>query len=92
MADNQNIMSCLQDIEEKAKEIMPKSIFENYSSGANQMTTLKDNRKAFTKYKLKPRMLVDVSVRNTKTSILGKLRLALVERLDLDSRQILKSY
>ena len=36
-------------------------------------------------YKLKPRMLVDVSARNTKTSILGKLRLALVERLDLDN-------
>ena len=84
MADHQNIMSCLQDIEEKAKEIMPKYIFENYSSGANQMTTLKDNRKAFTKYKLKPRMLVDVSARNTKSSILGKLRLALVKRLDLE--------
>ena len=84
MADNQNIMSCLQDIEEKAKEIMPRAIFENYSSGSNQMTTLKDNRKAFAKYKLKPRMLIDVSVRNTKTSILGKLRLALVNRLDLD--------
>ena len=84
MADN-NIMSCLQDIEEKAKEIMPKAIFENYSSGSNQMTTLKDNRKAFTKYKLNPRMLVDVSARNTKTSILGKLRLALVKRLDLDN-------
>ena len=83
MGDN-NKMSCLQDIEEMAKEIMPKSVFENYSSGANQMTTLKDNRKAFTKYKLKPRMLVDVSARNTKTSLLCKLRMALVERLDLD--------
>ena len=73
MADNKSIMSCLQDIEEKAKEIMPKSIFENYISGANQMTTLKDNRKAFTKHKLKPRMLIDVSNRNTKASILGKV-------------------
>ena len=77
MADN-NIMSCLQDIEEKAKETMPKPIFENYSSGANQMTTLNDNRKAFSKYKLKPRMLIDVSTRNTKTSILGTVKLRAV--------------
>ena len=83
MADHQNIMSCLQDIEEKAKEIMPKSIFENYSSGANQMTTLRDNRKAFTKYKLKPRMLVDVSARNKKTSVLGKLTHHLYQKLSL---------
>ena len=71
MADN-NAISCLQDIEDFAKTILPKAVFDNYSSGANQMTTLKDNRKAFQRYKLLPRMLVNVSACNIKTRILGQ--------------------
>lgn len=43
-----------------------------YSSGAWDEITLRDNRAAFERLKLRPRMLVDVSDRNLTTSILGQ--------------------
>lgn len=43
-----------------------------YSSGAWDEITLRDNRAAFERVKLRPRMLIDVSDRNLNTSILGQ--------------------
>lgn len=43
-----------------------------YSSGAWDEITLRDNRSAFERLKIRPRMLVDVSDRNLTTSILGQ--------------------
>lgn len=42
-----------------------------YASGAWDEITLRDNRAAFERYKLRPRMLVDVSQRDLSTTILG---------------------
>ena len=43
-----------------------------YASGAGDEITLQDNRAAFAGYKLRPRMLVDVSHRDLSTTILGQ--------------------
>ncbi|MBD1922834.1 alpha-hydroxy-acid oxidizing protein [Microcoleus sp. FACHB-831] len=42
-----------------------------YASGAWDEITLRDNRAAFERYKLRPRMLVNVSQRDLSTTILG---------------------
>jgi len=50
-----------------------------YSSGAGDEITLRDNRAAFARIKLRPRMLVDVSDSNLTTKVLGQpLRLPLL--------------
>ncbi|NES66664.1 MAG: alpha-hydroxy-acid oxidizing protein, partial [Okeania sp. SIO2D1] len=43
-----------------------------YASGAWDEITLQDNRIAYERYKLRPRMLVNVSQRNLTTKILGQ--------------------
>jgi len=43
-----------------------------YASGSWDEITLRDNRAAFDRYKLRPRMLVDVSHRDLRTQILGQ--------------------
>lgn len=43
-----------------------------YASGSWDEITLRDNRAAFERYKLRPRMLVDVSQRDLSTTILGQ--------------------
>ena len=42
-----------------------------YASGAWDEITLRDNREAFERWKLRPKMLVDVSKRDLSTTILG---------------------
>ena len=42
-----------------------------YKSGADSETTVADNREAFTRMRLLPRMLVDVSNLDTTVSIQG---------------------
>ncbi len=43
-----------------------------YASGAWDEVTLRDNRAAFERFKLRPRMLVDVSQRDLSTTVLGQ--------------------
>ena len=63
----------LFEYEELAKKHLSQMAFDYYSSGAWDELTLRDNRAAFERVKLKPRVLVDVSDnRNLSTSILGQ--------------------
>ena len=43
-----------------------------YASGANDEITLRENRAAYERITLLPRMLVDVSVRDMSTTVLGE--------------------
>ncbi|MBE9057137.1 alpha-hydroxy acid oxidase [Sphaerospermopsis sp. LEGE 08334] len=61
----------LFEYEQLAKAHLPKMAFDYYSSGAWDEITLKDNRAAFTRVKLRPKMLVDVSEINLTTEVLG---------------------
>ncbi|KAJ1679443.1 Hydroxyacid oxidase 1 [Spiromyces aspiralis] len=63
---------CIDDLEHIAKDILPSATWGYYTSGANHEQTLRDNRDAFKRYRLRPRMLRDVSKVTTTTTILGK--------------------
>ncbi|QSJ18956.1 alpha-hydroxy-acid oxidizing protein [Nostoc sp. UHCC 0702] len=62
----------LFEYEQLAKQHLSQMAYDYYSSGAWDEVTLQDNRAAFERIKLRPRMLVDVSDRNLSTSILGQ--------------------
>jgi 4-hydroxymandelate oxidase len=62
----------LFEYEQLAKNHLSQMALDYYSSGAWDEITLRDNRSAFERLKIRPRMLVDVSDRNLTTSILGQ--------------------
>src|SRR6202023_3765469 len=62
----------LLDLEMKARELLPQTAYDYYASGANDEITLRENRVAYERITLLPRMLVDVSVRDMGTTALGE--------------------
>ncbi|OUL29626.1 alpha-hydroxy-acid oxidizing enzyme [Nostoc sp. RF31YmG] len=62
----------LFEYESLAKQRLSQIILDYYASGAWDEVTLLDNRRAFDRYKLYPRMLVDVSQQDLSTKILGQ--------------------
>ncbi|XP_059324335.1 2-Hydroxyacid oxidase 1 isoform X1 [Ammospiza nelsoni] len=62
---------CIADFEEYARSFLPKSVYDYYSSGADDQETLAENVAAFSRWKLYPRVLRDVSVMDLSTSVLG---------------------
>lgn len=62
----------LFEYETRAKQHLSHMALDYYASGAWDEITLRDNRAAFERYKLRPRMLVDVSQRDLSTKILGQ--------------------
>ncbi|NXG59894.1 HAOX1 oxidase, partial [Hemiprocne comata] len=63
---------CIADFEEYAKKTLPKSVYDYYRSGADDQETLADNTAAFSRWKLYPRVLRDVSAMDLSTSVLGQ--------------------
>jgi 4-hydroxymandelate oxidase len=63
----------LFEYETLAKKKLPRMFFDYYRSGAWDEVTLRDNRTSFDQFRLRPRMLVDVSCRDSSTKILGQL-------------------
>lgn len=62
----------IQDMYEIAKQKLPKSAWDYYSSGADDQFTLRDTRRAFESIKLKARALANADAwEGTETSILG---------------------
>ncbi len=61
----------LDDYEFSAREIMIQQHFDYYFGGSGDERTLNDNRRAFERLRLRPRVLVDVSTVVTQTSMLG---------------------
>ncbi|KYC42352.1 2-hydroxy-acid oxidase [Scytonema hofmannii PCC 7110] len=62
----------LFEYEKLAVECLSQMALDYYASGAWDEVTLRDNRAAFERYKLRPRILVDVSKRNLATHILSQ--------------------
>jgi hypothetical protein len=71
----------LEELEGLAKAKLPKMVYDYYAGGANSQWTVAENRAAFSRYRLLPRVLVDVSQLNTGTSILGGRRLPRSQQL-----------
>ena len=61
----------VEDYERAAEERLDPAAFGYIAGGANDEWTLAENRMAFTRWVLRPRMLVDVSQVTTATSVLG---------------------
>lgn len=62
----------LFEYEKLATNALSQNVLDYYSSGAWDEVTLRDNRAAFERFKIRPRMLVDVSSRNLSTKVLGQ--------------------
>ena len=62
----------LFEYESIAPQHLSKMALDYYVSGAGDEITLRDNRAAFERYKLRPRILIDVSNRDLRTTILGQ--------------------
>jgi isopentenyl diphosphate isomerase/L-lactate dehydrogenase-like FMN-dependent dehydrogenase len=61
----------LADFEKAAKQVLPASSWNFYKYSAEENVTYNDNFAALKRYKLLPRLLVDVSVADTSTTVLG---------------------
>ncbi|TMW62257.1 hypothetical protein Poli38472_009750 [Pythium oligandrum] len=60
------------EYEEYAKEYLPKNAYDYYASGADEMVSLRENREAFKRLVLRPRVLRDVSNMSIRTTVLGQ--------------------
>ncbi|MEO5895204.1 MAG: alpha-hydroxy acid oxidase [Vicinamibacterales bacterium] len=61
----------VDDFEHLARERMDPAAFDYYAGAAGDEHTLAENRKAFDRLKLRPRVLVDVSAIDTRTTVAG---------------------
>ena len=61
----------VEDFHARARELLPKSVYDYYAGGAGDEWTLRENRAAFERLALIPRVLVDVSTVDLSTSALG---------------------
>ncbi|MEQ2176054.1 Hydroxyacid oxidase 2 [Goodea atripinnis] len=64
-------MVCLTDFEEYAKEHLSKATWDYYAAGADECCTRDDNLLAYKRIRLRPRVLRDVSVSDTRTTLQG---------------------
>jgi L-lactate dehydrogenase (cytochrome) len=65
-------MTCIEDLRQVARRKVPRAFFEYAEGGAYSEQTLRANRADLEAIKLRQRILVDVSKRSTKTTILGE--------------------
>jgi (S)-2-hydroxy-acid oxidase len=63
--------SNLEELEADARPLLSQSAYGYYAGGSESETTFRDNREAFSRYRLLPRCLVDVRNVSTATEILG---------------------
>jgi len=69
--NNKPVCISLDDFHDYAKATMPKSAYDYYAQGAMDNETRRNNRKAFSKIRIRPRVMRDVSNIDTSCEILG---------------------
>ena len=62
----------IEDLRLLARRRLPRAIFDFFDGGAEDEVTLRENRAAFERVRLLPKVLVDVSAVDLKTTILGE--------------------
>jgi len=70
MADLAHAQS-IEDLRRMAERRLPRAMFDFIDGGAEDELTLRANREAFERLRLRPRVLVDVSQLDTRTELLG---------------------
>jgi len=61
----------IEDLRRMARRRLPRSVFDFFDGGAEDETTLRGNRAAFERVRLRPRVLVDVHAVDTGVDLLG---------------------
>ena len=61
----------IEDLRLLAKRRLPRAIFDFFDGGAEDEVTLRENRAAFERVRLLPRVLVDVSRVDTAIDLFG---------------------
>jgi isopentenyl diphosphate isomerase/L-lactate dehydrogenase-like FMN-dependent dehydrogenase len=61
----------VDDFRAKALQRLPQMVFDYFAGGSGEERTLDENRRAFDRWIIRPRVLVDVSNIDTSTSVLG---------------------
>ena len=62
----------IADLRAMAKRRLPQAIFDFFDGGAEDETSLRENRAAFERVRLLPKVLVDVAEVDTRATIFGK--------------------
>jgi (S)-mandelate dehydrogenase len=62
----------IEDLRVLARRRVPRAIFDFFDGGAEDETTLRDNRAAFERVRILPKVLVDVSKVETEIDLFGK--------------------
>ena len=70
--DNLDQLLNLWDFERAAEAVLEPMAWRYYSGGAGDERTLRENRLAFERRRLRPRVLVDVGCRSLATTVLGR--------------------
>jgi isopentenyl diphosphate isomerase/L-lactate dehydrogenase-like FMN-dependent dehydrogenase len=60
------------DYEREAERVLDPGVFGYFAGGAGDELTLRDNVEAFSRWQLRPRVLVDVGEVTTATTVLGR--------------------
>ncbi|CZR59698.1 related to glycolate oxidase [Phialocephala subalpina] len=61
----------IKDLKDAASKKLPKMYAEYFNEGAMDLITLHDNEEAYNRYKIRPRILINVSNIDTSTTIFG---------------------
>ena len=69
--DKRDLVSVF-DYEAAALAVLPRIAYDYYRSGANDEITLHENHAAYERIQLKPRVLIDTSIRDLTTTVLGQ--------------------
>lgn len=70
--DMDEVCCSIEEFESQALQILDDDVADYYQGGASSEQTLKNNRKAFTKLRLRPRVMRNVSERDSSLIILGQ--------------------
>ncbi|KAL1965438.1 hypothetical protein VTN77DRAFT_5694 [Rasamsonia byssochlamydoides] len=62
----------IADLKKSATLKLPQSAAEFYNSGSTDQITVNENTSAYSKYRIRPRVLVDVSKVDTTTTVFGR--------------------
>lgn len=62
----------IEDLRLAARRRLPRGVFDFFDGGAEDEVTLRANRSAFERIRLRPRVLVDVHAPDTSTPVLGR--------------------
>jgi (S)-mandelate dehydrogenase len=61
----------IEDLRELARRRLPRAIFDFFDGGAEDESTLRDNRAAFSRVRLLPKVLVNVAAVDTRIDLFG---------------------